>query len=282
MVGLEVTRLTLERVNTILVNRGGSGAPFRRQRVRNRGQSRPCGITFHPCATLQRTSGATSPRAQRDAERRRAAAGSVFSPGQAFPSPLGIPLPPPAAWFRHATPGPSARMSADPPFWQHCLHAFREELTPQQFNTWIRPLALESVTGGYRLLGAESLRSAMGEGSLPRPHLGNRCAVRRAAGCHHPCHHGQRERRSPGRPRSGRAEPRPRAAPADGALLGHVHAARIAAPARADEPQPVLHLRHVRRAPRINSRARQRCRSPNTRHPQPAVRLRRGGTGQRT
>ncbi len=43
-------------------------------------------------------------------------------------------------------------MSADPPFWQHCLDAFREELTPQQFNTWIRPLALESVTGGYRLL----------------------------------------------------------------------------------------------------------------------------------
>ena len=43
-------------------------------------------------------------------------------------------------------------MSADPLFWQHCLDAFREELTPQQFNTWIRPLALESVAGGYRLL----------------------------------------------------------------------------------------------------------------------------------
>jgi len=43
-------------------------------------------------------------------------------------------------------------MSADPLFWQQCLDAFREELTPQQFNTWIRPLALESVTGGYRLL----------------------------------------------------------------------------------------------------------------------------------
>jgi len=43
-------------------------------------------------------------------------------------------------------------MSADPLFWQHCLDAFREELTPQQFNTWIRPLSLESVAGGYRLL----------------------------------------------------------------------------------------------------------------------------------
>ncbi len=29
---------------------------------------------------------------------------------------------------------------------------FREELTPQQFNTWIRPLAIEGGDGGYRLL----------------------------------------------------------------------------------------------------------------------------------
>jgi chromosomal replication initiator protein len=43
-------------------------------------------------------------------------------------------------------------MSADPLFWLRCLDAFRAELTPQQFNTWIRPLALESVDGGYRLL----------------------------------------------------------------------------------------------------------------------------------
>ena len=43
-------------------------------------------------------------------------------------------------------------MSGGPPFWQRCLDAFREELTPQQFNTWIRPLALENATGGYRLL----------------------------------------------------------------------------------------------------------------------------------
>ena len=43
-------------------------------------------------------------------------------------------------------------MSADPLFWQRCLDAFRAELTPQQFNTWIRPLALESAGTGYRLL----------------------------------------------------------------------------------------------------------------------------------
>jgi chromosomal replication initiator protein len=43
-------------------------------------------------------------------------------------------------------------MSTDPLFWQRCLEAFRAELTPQQFNTWIRPLALESAGTGYRLL----------------------------------------------------------------------------------------------------------------------------------
>jgi len=43
-------------------------------------------------------------------------------------------------------------MSAVPLFWHRCLDAFREELTPQQFNTWIRPLAIESSGGGYRLL----------------------------------------------------------------------------------------------------------------------------------
>jgi chromosomal replication initiator protein len=43
-------------------------------------------------------------------------------------------------------------MSADPLFWQRCLDAFRAELPPQQFNTWIRPLSLESADTGYRLL----------------------------------------------------------------------------------------------------------------------------------
>jgi chromosomal replication initiator protein len=43
-------------------------------------------------------------------------------------------------------------MTTVPAFWQHCLDAFREELTPQQFNTWIRPLAVEPSGDGYRLL----------------------------------------------------------------------------------------------------------------------------------
>ncbi|MBK7742303.1 MAG: chromosomal replication initiator protein DnaA [Betaproteobacteria bacterium] len=43
-------------------------------------------------------------------------------------------------------------MTPLPLFWQRCLDAFRDELTPQQFNTWIRPLAVEAVDGGFRLL----------------------------------------------------------------------------------------------------------------------------------
>ena len=43
-------------------------------------------------------------------------------------------------------------MTLVPPFWQRCLDAFRDELTPQQFNTWIRPLAVEGSADGYRLL----------------------------------------------------------------------------------------------------------------------------------
>ena len=43
-------------------------------------------------------------------------------------------------------------MSPVPLFWQRCLAAFSDELSPQQFNTWIRPLAIEGVPGGYRLL----------------------------------------------------------------------------------------------------------------------------------
>jgi chromosomal replication initiator protein len=43
-------------------------------------------------------------------------------------------------------------MTLVPPFWQSCLDAFRDELTPQQFNTWIRPLAVEGSADGYRLL----------------------------------------------------------------------------------------------------------------------------------
>jgi chromosomal replication initiator protein len=43
-------------------------------------------------------------------------------------------------------------MTSVPPFWQRCLDSFREELTPQQFNTWIRPLGVETAASGYRLL----------------------------------------------------------------------------------------------------------------------------------
>ena len=43
-------------------------------------------------------------------------------------------------------------MSPVPVFWHRCLATFREELTPQQFNTWIRPLVVEATDGGYRLL----------------------------------------------------------------------------------------------------------------------------------
>jgi len=37
-------------------------------------------------------------------------------------------------------------------FWPSCLEAFQRELTPQQFNTWIRPLRLESSDDGLVLI----------------------------------------------------------------------------------------------------------------------------------
>jgi chromosomal replication initiator protein len=43
-------------------------------------------------------------------------------------------------------------MSSVPLFWQHCLEAFRQELTPQQFNTWIRPLNVEHAGTGFRVV----------------------------------------------------------------------------------------------------------------------------------
>ena len=39
-----------------------------------------------------------------------------------------------------------------PPFWQSCLESFQRELTPQQFNTWIRPLRLEFAGDGLKLV----------------------------------------------------------------------------------------------------------------------------------
>jgi len=43
-------------------------------------------------------------------------------------------------------------MTSVPTFWQQCLDAFRQELTPQQFNTWIAPLAVEASGAGYRVV----------------------------------------------------------------------------------------------------------------------------------
>jgi len=37
-------------------------------------------------------------------------------------------------------------------FWPSCLEAFQRELTPQQFNTWIRPLRLETSGDGLVLI----------------------------------------------------------------------------------------------------------------------------------
>jgi len=39
-----------------------------------------------------------------------------------------------------------------PSFWANCLDAFQRELTPQQFNTWIRPLRLEMAGDGLLLI----------------------------------------------------------------------------------------------------------------------------------
>ena len=39
-----------------------------------------------------------------------------------------------------------------PSFWPSCLESFQRELTPQQFNTWIRPLKLELAGDGLRLV----------------------------------------------------------------------------------------------------------------------------------
>jgi chromosomal replication initiator protein len=39
-----------------------------------------------------------------------------------------------------------------PTFWPNCLDAFQRELTPQQYNTWIRPLRLEVAGDGLVLI----------------------------------------------------------------------------------------------------------------------------------
>ena len=42
--------------------------------------------------------------------------------------------------------------AAFPPTWNLCLRAFERELTPQQFATWIRPLACAEADGALRLV----------------------------------------------------------------------------------------------------------------------------------
>ena len=42
--------------------------------------------------------------------------------------------------------------SAGQALWQACTEQLSQELPTQQFNTWIRPLSVEAVDGGFRLL----------------------------------------------------------------------------------------------------------------------------------
>ena len=37
-------------------------------------------------------------------------------------------------------------------FWLYCVSRFKKELTPQQFNTWVKPLGFEEDGGEYRLI----------------------------------------------------------------------------------------------------------------------------------
>lgn len=37
-------------------------------------------------------------------------------------------------------------------FWLYCVSRFKKDLTPQQFNTWIKPLGFEEEGGEYRLI----------------------------------------------------------------------------------------------------------------------------------
>ena len=43
------------------------------------------------------------------------------------------------------------RIASTPPAWAACLAAFQQELTPQQFATWIRPLACADDAGKLKL-----------------------------------------------------------------------------------------------------------------------------------
>src|SRR5438105_2211635 len=47
---------------------------------------------------------------------------------------------------------PHLRIATTPPAWAACLAAFQQELTPQQFATWIRPLACADDAGKLKLI----------------------------------------------------------------------------------------------------------------------------------
>ena len=75
----------------------------------------------------------------------------------------------------------------DQPLWQQCLYRLESELTPQQLNTWIRPLHAIEDDGSIRLLAPNrfvlewvnerlidqitSILSQIGEGQAPRVSL---------------------------------------------------------------------------------------------------------------
>ena len=177
-----------------------------------------------------------------------------------------------------------------------CLDGLREELTPQQFNTWIRPLAVEGGDGGYQALGTQPLRAAVGQGALraaaSRAHAAAEATVairsrspsrdvpdRRARGRHSPAHRRRARLRSRARAasrRAGAASPARRneqtslnptftfasfvAGKANQLARGRGHAGRRAP----DLVQPAVRLR--RRRPR------QDAPDPGDRQPHPAAR----------
>ena len=54
--------------------------------------------------------------------------------------------------FHHFLAAPLVHSVPQSPAWTACLQAFEQELTPQQFATWIRPLACANESGRLRLI----------------------------------------------------------------------------------------------------------------------------------
>ena len=159
------------------------------------------------------------------------------------------------------------------PAWAACLLAFERELTPQQFATWIRPLACANESGRLRLIAPEPLRAAVGQGPLRRPHR-RRWRARRPA---------KRRARSnsrsptlatppakPPAPAHARARRR-RPSTVDSSVDRAPQRLRRPTPlpnrrARAEQPQPDLHVRHRSSPARpTSSRGPPGCRSPSIR-----------------